>query len=449
MDSLNHVVENLNYKDSYILVLDTGAVIDSQAEAMLQALHSRSTGGIKHHLEILKKKGAKNFMKKFYVGYGHKSIGDCGSATVFVEGVSILAGKAVHDWRLYSGQVASTRYINFSEQAFLNPAKTEAGEEIQEAWRTFYLEALEPTQVFLKKKHPIQEGENPKVYEKAIAARSFDICRGFLPAGVSINVAIHMNLRQYADLMMVLRHHPLAEARDIAEKLEKALNKMYPESFGHQKYEKTEAYNQEVMENYYYENPNCQDFAMTFDGVNRDILKDYKNLLEHRPPKTEFPQFLSDCGTLNYEFLMDYGTFRDIHRHRALVQRMPLVTGDHGFEDWYIDSLPPELQVKARDLCKLQEERIAKLGVDKYEAQYYYAMGYRISCRISGDIKALTYMGELRATRFVHPTLVKRATQILDNLEEMFGEYGLVIHRDDEPNRFDVRRGEHDIVMKD
>jgi len=85
----------------------------------------------------LKKKGAEKFMKNFYVGYGHKSIGDCGNATIFVEGVSMLAAKAIQDWRLYSGQEASTRYVDFSQQAFFDPTNSKNGKNILEAWRNF------------------------------------------------------------------------------------------------------------------------------------------------------------------------------------------------------------------------------------------------------------------------------------------------------------------------
>ena len=59
-----------------VIVLDTGAIIGPEADAMLQALHSRSVGGLEGHLKILSEKGPDNFMKNFYVGYGHKSIGD-------------------------------------------------------------------------------------------------------------------------------------------------------------------------------------------------------------------------------------------------------------------------------------------------------------------------------------------------------------------------------------
>jgi hypothetical protein len=133
-----------------VIILDTGSTINPESEAMLQALHSRSIGGLESHLKILSEKGSDNFMKNFYVGYGHKSIGDCGTASIFVEGVSMLVAKAIQDWPLYSGQEASTRYIDFQIQPFKNPMGTKEGEELLEAYRQFYIEAMEPTKTYLK-----------------------------------------------------------------------------------------------------------------------------------------------------------------------------------------------------------------------------------------------------------------------------------------------------------
>lgn len=443
-----HSVEKLS-QGGFVLVLNNEAKIDSQAEAMLQALHSRSTGGIKNHLEILKKRGAENFMKQFYVGYGHKSIGDCGSVTVFVEGVSMLAAKAIQDWRLYSGQEASTRYIDFSEQKFANPLENEEGDEILENWREFYLEAQEPVKEHLKNKFPRNESENENIYEKAIAARAFDITRSFLPAGATTNLAWRMNLRQFADELMLLRHHPLEEVKEVAEKTEKALEKALPESFGHERFLKTEKYNKKWMqESYYYENDNAKDFELLYDNVERNILKNYEDFLKARPFKTELPQTIGECGVVGYEFLLDFGSFRDLQRHRAVVQRMPLLTLDHGFHEWYLDELPEDVRIKAKKLLDEQLEKINSLNANDEVKQYYVAMGYRVPCRIVGDLKALVYLAELRSTRFVHPTLVEQALRMIDSLKELFEKDGLVIHQDDEPNRFDVRRGEHDIIEK-
>ncbi len=443
-----HVIKNLT-QGGFVLVLNNEAKIDGQAEAMLQGLHSRSVGGIKHHLKILEKKGAENFMEQFYVGYGHKSIGDCGSATVFVEGISMLAAKAIQDWRLYSGQEASTRYVDFSQQPFLDATETQAGKEILEDWRKFYLAAQEPVQAHLKKQFPKKVEENQTIYDKAIKARAFDITRSFLPAGATTNVAWRMNFRQFADELMLLRHYPLKEVRDIAETTEKALGKMYLNSFGHKRYSQTEEYNKKWMkEKYYYRNDQAKDFSLLYDNVDRKMLSGYNDILKNRPVKTELPMAIAECGVVAYELLLDFGSFRDLQRHRAIVQRMPLLVRTHGFNEWYLNALPTDLKEKTKKFIKKQEEKIDKIKASDEDKQYLTAMGYKVPCRFSGDLKALVYLVELRSTRFVHPTLVEQVLKIINSLKKLFGEYGLVLHLDREPNRFDIKRGEQDILEK-
>jgi thymidylate synthase ThyX len=430
-----------------VIVLDTGSVIGPEADAMLQALHSRSVGGLENHLKILSEKGPDNFMKNFYVGYGHKSIGDCGSATIFIEGVSLLVAKAVQDWPLYSGQESSTRYVDFQVQPFINPTGTDEGKNILEAYRKFYIESMKPTKEHLKKQFPIATGENQNIYDKAIAARAFDILRGFLPAGASTNLAWHTNLRQAADKVAIMRHHPLSEVRNTAEAIEKALQTAFPNSFGHKHYEETENYNKFWMENgYYYHDKDCPEFKLINNSVNIKLLP--KEILEKRPPKTELPKYVAEAGELQFEFLLDFGSFRDLQRHRAVTQRMPLLTTDIGFEKWYLGELPKEIQPKAESFLKEQEEKINNLKVSKEEKQYYIAMGYKVSNRLTGNIPALVYMTELRATRFVHPTLRRKAKMMADALSELFGKFGLVMHLDKEIDRFDIKRGEQDIVLK-
>ena len=138
-----------------IVVLDSGAVLTAEMTAMLQALHSRSTEGIDGHLAVLAERGADKFMSTYYVQYGHKSIGDCGVGVVFIEGISMLAAKAIQDSKLYNGQEASTRYIDFANQPFLNPQGTAAGTAIQENWRRFYLKAVAEMKTELPNRYPL------------------------------------------------------------------------------------------------------------------------------------------------------------------------------------------------------------------------------------------------------------------------------------------------------
>jgi thymidylate synthase ThyX len=445
ISKLNHTSVVLPHHGE-IIVLDTGALINAESEAMIQALHSRSTGGLRAHLAVLAKKGARNFMSGFYVGYGHKSIGDCGTTTIFIEGVSMLAAKAIQDSPLYAGQEASTRYIDFSQQPFIDPTRTSTGAELLESQRAIYLAAQEPTRTSLRKKHPRVEGEVEKIYEKAISARAFDINRSLLPAGVSTNLAWHTSLRHAADRMLFLRHHPLTEVREIAEGLEEALKIHHPNSFGHKKYSETEAYQDVIAVDYFFHDLNSPEKAIVdFSGIDRKEFEIFRSLLARRPVKTEIPKYVSQAGVVSAEFQLDFGSFRDIQRHRSIAQRMPLLTSELGFNQWYVENLPEEVRNYLSNHLQKVNKGIEKLRVTRQEAQYFLPMGYNVSNRFTGDIPASVYMVELRDTRFVHPTLQRVAHNIGDQLVD---NLGIPIHRDSEPGRFDIMRGTHDIVTK-
>jgi len=428
-----------------IIILNNGALINAESEAMLQALHSRSTGGLKAHLKKLAEKGASNFMQQYYIGYGHPSIGDCGSTTIFIEGVSLLAAKAIQDTQLYSGQESSTRYIDFSKQPLIDPTNSPEGKRLLEKQREFYLAAQEPTRQNLKSKFP-QEGEDAKIYEKAINARTFDITRGLLPAGVATNLSWHTNLRQASDRILFLRHHPLQEVRNIAEALEKALTSAHPNSFTHKRYEQTEAFQDKIAKDYFYHDPFCPiEPVVSFDKIDLSELKKYKALIDARPPKTELPKYLAQAGTITAKFQLDFGSFRDIQRHRAIQQRMPLLTRELGFNKWYVENLAPVVRNQLQDHLEKIEKEITSIGISRLEEQYFTPIGYNTSNRLSGDLPAIVYMVELRNSRFVHPTLQRVAHSISQQITDTLK---IPLHIDKEPGRFDERRGKHDLIEK-
>ncbi len=450
IENLQHTRTNLG-SGGKIVIIDPGATLTAEALAMLQALHSRSTGGVDEHLKILAEKGADKFMSTYYVGYGHKSIGDCGMAVVFIEGVSMLAAKAIQDYKLYNGQEASTRYIDFAGQLFINPVGTAEGNIILENWRTFYLKAVEEMKLELKKRYPLGEGEKEVTYDKAIAARAFDITRGFLPAGASTNLAWTGTLRQFADRIAHLRHHPLPEVQEIADALEDGMIKAYPNSFSVEKkrYEATEAYVAETMKHYYYHDAVSPTMAVVRNGIDTAALTPYKSLFTERPAKTELPKWLGCYGEITLAFTLDFGSFRDIQRHRAVTQRMPLLTSEIGFNPWYLDQLTDTLQTEAAILISEQKEAINSLTADQNLRQYYLPMGYNISNYLTGDLPALVYLIEIRATSLVHPTLAAQAGVMGKHLTDKLSSTGLTLHLDPDPGRFNIKRGEHDIVKKE
>jgi thymidylate synthase ThyX len=414
---------------------------------MLQALHSRSVGGIKNHLQVLAEKGAENFMEKFYVGYGHKSIGDCGNVTLFIEGVSMLVAKAIQDTKLYSGQESSTRYVDFSKQLFIDPSHSAEGEEILEQERAFYLSLLPVLQQHLFASFPREEGQAESVYTKAISAKAFDIARGFLPAGASTNLAWHTNLRQLSDRLLYLRHHPLAEVREVAEAIEIAMIEKYPHSFSEKKYEETETYLETVMQEYYF-HQDIPEFQVVRDTIDTETLKNdiYIKLFAERPnAKTELPFWVNNLGSVTFQFLLDFGSFRDVQRHRAVFQRMPLLTDSLGFHPWYLEQLPEGVREQALQHLEEIKKQVKSLSLSSAQQQYYMPMGYRVANEIMGTLPALVYLCELRTSQHVHPTLRSVAQKMSQYLIDT---HQIKLFADMSAYAFDVGRGKHDIVMK-
>ncbi len=330
--------------------------------AMLQALYSRSPESVEKHTEKVKKTGSGKFMETFYIGYGHASIADCGSTTLFIEGLSILADKAIQDWPLYCGQETSTRYTDMTKQSIIDPLNTKESQQILKNWLDFYKSSLGPMREYLQQRYPRKAGQEDKIYERAIKARAFDILRSFLPAGITTQLSWHTNLRQAYDKITWLRAYPLPEVQQIASNLEQILKEHYPHSFCQPVDEAAENYRRHILTHNYYYNPDqVVNFRFTTNIKDQDLEK-WSYALTNRPPKTSLPYFLSELGQCTFEFLLDYGSFRDIQRHRHGVCRIPLLTSQYGFEPWYLEEPVSYTHLRAHEtvldlVCRLLLEK--------------------------------------------------------------------------------------------
>jgi len=423
-----------------------------QDMAMMQALYSRSAASVEEHVEKVKKVGSGNFMEKYYVGYGHASIADCGSTTVFIEGVSMLVAKAIQDWALYSGQETSSRYIDMSKQEIVDPIENKKSKEILAKWMNFYTDNQSVVEEHLRNKYQKKPTEDEGVYSRAIKARVFDILRGFLPSGVATQLSWHTNLRQAHDKLVLLHHHPLAEVREVAKLIHGQLKEKYSNSFGHEQYENQENYRHYTAENFtYFSDKKYKGDFVARTNIKNNELNSYSRVTNRRPIKTGLPNFLADLGTVTFEFLLDFGSFRDIQRHRNGTCRMPLLTTKFGFNQWYLDQLPADLAKKANNLIKEQTAEIKSLAssgssVSKEYLQYYVAMGFNVPCKVTYGLPAAVYTTELRSGKLVHPTLRSIAHKMYKSIHKMFPK--LVLHADLDLDDWDIRRGMQDIREK-
>lgn len=422
--------------------------------AMVQALYSRSAESVDVHLKKVEANGSGKFMEKFYVGFNHKSIADCGSTTLYFEGISMLAAKAIEDWPLYSGQETSSRYVDMARQPIVDPIGSLESKVLLERWMTFYRSKQEPVAAHVRTQYPCGADENKTHYDNAVKARTFDILRGFLPAGIHTQCSWHTNLRQASDHLALLVHHPVSEIREIAIRTRAALHSAYPTSGFERTAAGLSAIPADAAQDVWAER--CAAFTYfnepIEDGhysssINRADLNPWLDLAEQRPRGGVLPHIMSEIGQCAFEFYLDFGSFRDLQRHRNGVCRMPLLTTEHGFERWYLDQLPPDLCEEARALIDSQIEAIRQLDGDDVEKQNYVALGFRVPCRVTYGLPATVYVMELRSARTVHPTL--RHVGLEHMVKPFRSEFPEVrLHVDESPNDWDIRRGRQTITER-
>jgi hypothetical protein len=361
----------------------------------------------------------------------------------------MLAAKAVQHNRMYNGQESSTRYLDMKLQRILNPLGTPLGEEIQRVWMQLYTTALEILVAELTEKYPRKDDEKESVYLKAIKARAFDIARGFLPAGCTTYVGWHSNIRQAWDHIRDLRHHPLEEIRNLADLGLASLREKYPHSFKFKLYEEQECYLDECKKVVYEDAPAPNGLEYS----NRIVLDEFTDerrlqimrILSSRPRKSELPESFERFGQIQFKFLLDFGSFRDLQRHRSCVQTMPLLTTRHGFHHAYFDEMPERLKYIAGMVLDQQVKRLAQIE-DPLLKQYYIAMGYKVACEVTAGLPSAVYTAELRSGKDVHFTLRPIAQKMGEVLKTIVPE--MAIHCDNSTWVWSVGRGTQDIVKK-
>lgn len=413
--------------DIYVNEVDS---LHPETRAMIQCFYSRSTMSIKDRIATLGENEDKirENLKKYYVNYGHASIAECASITVFFEGVSMLAAKAIQDNPLYVGQESSTRYIDYSKQDFVYPKDSEFQifyEFWSNRWREFYLKALPATIDHLKSQYP---GEG-NVYEKTIKARAFDVLRGYLPAGFATNVAWTGSFRTIGEHLRKLLNHPLLELRELAASTYEKLKDVYKNSF------------REIRETDYFKN---EHFYML--STSSTAKPEFSVKLEDTLPKYNKNNPIFKLVKISSNFAMDFGSWRDLQRHRNMVYFMPILSTKIGVEPFYVNNLAPEVQEEAKNLLAEFCFSIDKIEDSLYNKQYITPMGFLCDVMCSFDIHQAVYLSELRSQKTVHPTLRTWAQDLGRFLQK---DLDIAANVDYDEESFTLKRGTQDIVNKE
>jgi hypothetical protein len=153
--------------------------------------------------------------------------------------------------------------------------------------------------------------------------------------------------------------------------------------------------------------------------------------------------------------LLDFGSFRDIQRHRNGVCPIPLIDGRYGLHPWYVSQFnaflsPQDAEALKRDIAE-QFDGIKQLAgkglpVTPMLSQYFYPMGTMGLVHVAYSVPETIYVGELRSAKTVHPSLRPVAQKMMHILQHDLP--GIALHGDMDEDSWTAKRGEQTIAAK-
>ena len=377
---------------------------------------------------------AEAFHNKWVVGYGHSSVAEHTDIKYAIDRLSILATKVVEDARLGRFTEKSTRYQIMDINSFYTPpelADTPYGSEYQtlhEELFTFYSQAIEKLQVYIREIMPVAPEQSPTAYGNAVKAKACDIARYILPTSTLTMMALSVNAREAEHLIVKMRSHPLAEARTIGESLLQEGRMISPTLLkycepsvwqatrwqdmssravaaesslknGVRLLEFDARAEDKILAAYLYpQRGEAYESLWTEISAGSDDQKDavWEKIWAGRTAHDGWPRAWEVAEYL-FECTMDYGAYRDLQRHRLLSPYVPLLTPHLGYET------PAEiglvgLEEEYRGLMDKAAALSKKIAlINPQVAQYCLPLAMRIRFVWHVNLRSLAHIIRLRS----------------------------------------------------
>ena len=383
--------------------------------------------------EIVAIKKAEEFYDRVLVGFGDDSVAELGGAHIACENVSNIASKALEDARIgISPLEKSSRYVFFNDKVngeyryYKDSAimSSEFADLYAKTCNTLfdtYSELVEPMKKFMVEKHPMDSATTERAYNFTIRAKACDILRGLLPVATLTNVGLYGNGRAFEYLITKMYSHELDEIRNIAAAMQTELSKVIP-SFvkrSNDRYGKesqrflaetksaVSSISRDVANNHieqvesvtlvdsddeetaetkiataiiyayskYPMNQIRRSVELMSIEERRKIIEEY---IKRRENRRHRPGRAFENTYYTFDILCNYGSYRDLQRHRVLTQEKQLLTTEHGFdvpkeiaEAGFYDKYSNVMQ-KASDAFREISRQYP------IQAQYVVPFGYKI-----------------------------------------------------------------------
>jgi len=302
-----------------------------------------------------------------------------------------------------------------------------------------------------------------RIYNATIRAKALDILRGLLPASTLTNVGITGNGRAFEYLLTILYSSDLEEERILAGKIHRelnttiksfvrraddnhgkslqkylkdikikssALNKKYQKSKTKRnflvdlvEYESQNKAEDKIISSILYEQSNGVSFRDILAQVRKIKQSDRKKIISTftglRQNRRQRPPRAFEMTEYTFDFLTNFGMFRDFHRHRVLTLERQSLTTNHGYV------VPDEIKQlgikKDYDDCMYNSKHVFDLLKTKMpeQAQYVVNFAYNYPFFMKLNLREAVHLIELRTVPQGHQDYRKAAQEMFKAIHKV------------------------------
>ncbi len=412
---------------------------------------------------------AEELYDRIFFEYGDDSVAQLGGVHLACEQASNVLTKILEWGRLMAYLEQSTRYIPYDirlggryryrrdPDVLKSPLGARYVAEMDACFET-YSQLLPVMMDWARETFPKDPADSDFVYKQSVKAKACDALRGVLPAATLSNVGIYGTGQAYEALLLRMRAHPLAEARDYADMMLHELRKVIPSFLTRvDRADRGVAWSQYLAETsddtaaaaaalFADDRPDpapavtlldwdpegedkvlaaiCYPYtdlpeAQVFERVRRLSTEEKLALVRayvgERTNRRHRPGRAFERVGYRFDVLCDYGAFRDLQRHRMLTIDWQPLTTRHGYE---IPEAVRDAGVDARytDAMERSAALYDELRDDfPLQATYAVALGFRIRFVMQMNAREAMHVLELRSTPQGHPAY-RRVVQEMHRL---------------------------------
>lgn len=460
----------------YAIREDLGQIAAAAAMARL----SRRAGDLRDTLleefSDIDTKNDINVLRRIISDYGDDSVTQLVGIHYVVEGASNLLTKHIEWGRLAAYLEQSTRYIYYdqkdSEGKYLYLRPPEMDKKVVGAYETImdklfdnYSAVVRGLTEHLNKKLVKPEEVSDIAWKNAVRGQACDAARPMLPVATKSTVGVFASGQALENMIMRLRASELPEARETAEKILTETRKIVPvflertdkEDRGGA-YTKYLADNRKNMQNLADEIlPGSYDIefkrgpALTsyspkseldlvahmlyeYSDLSESQLTEYIKSLKYddkykimetyigdRRNRRHKPGRALERAIYSWDIVSDYGSFRDLQRHRMVSDlAWQKLTPRYGYDvpDLVQEAELTETYQEAFDLS-LELHSLLQVAGYEEEAQYATLLGHNMRWKITMNAREAMHFMELRTSEQGHPGYRKIVQQMYEQLSEV------------------------------